>query len=124
MSTPEARRSEVNDRAAATLLKITEEELGECVRSACNALGWRFLWLRHLSNSAEGILDLQLIPLRHQDRRHTLHRELKGYDRNGRLGKLTSEQAETIHALNAAGDDARKWDPGDWTSGQILEELK
>jgi hypothetical protein len=103
---------------------MTEEQLGECVREACAALGWRFLWLRYLTNSSEGILDLQLIPLRHTDRRHTLHRELKGYDRNGRLGTLTPAQAETIEALNGAGDDARKWAPEDWLSGQIQEELK
>jgi len=103
---------------------MTEEQLGECVREACGVLGWKFLWLRRLMSSSDGILDLTLIPLRHTDRRHTLHRELKGYDKNGRLGTLTPAQAETIQAFNAAGDDARKWEPGDWQSGQILEELK
>ena len=106
------------------LAKMTEEQLGENVREACAVYGWKFLWLRHLMNSSEGILDLLLIPLRHTDRRHTLHRELKGYDKNGRLGKLTPAQAETIQALTAAGSDARKWEPADWFSNQILEELK
>ena len=103
---------------------ISEEMLGECVREACAAHGWLFLWLRKTYNSSEGILDLSLIPMRHLDRRHILNRELKGYDRNGRLGTLTPEQAITIEATNAAGGDARLWQPLDWTSGQILEELK
>lgn len=126
------RRRETGDRpdaptrppSAVPGRQMTEDQLGDCVREACEVLGWRFLWCRRLESSSAGILDLQLIPLRHQDRRHTLHRELKGYDRNGRLGSLTPEQAETIEALNAAGDDARKWAPEDWTSGQIQEELK
>jgi len=106
--------------------QITEDELGECIRDACAKLGWRFLWLRKTYNSSEGILDLLLIPTRGNriNGRHILHRELKGYDANGRLGKLTPAQSETIEAINAAGGDARKCDPTDWTSGQILEELK
>lgn len=103
---------------------ITEEQLGECVRESCVVHGWRFLWLRKTYNSSAGILDLLLIPLRHTDRRHILHRELKGFDKNGRLGTLTPAQSETIQEINAAGGDARKWEPSDWTTGQILEELK
>lgn len=120
--TAEAAQSRLRERVA----QMTEEALGECVRDACNKLGWKFLWLRHLTNSSEGILDLLLIPVRgnHINGRCILHRELKGYDKNGRLGKLTPAQAETIEAINAAGGNARKWEPVDWTSGQILEELK
>lgn len=105
--------------------QITEDQLGESIRETCGLMGWRFLWLRHLTNSSEGILDLLLIPIRGAGlNRRILHRELKGYDRNGRLGTLTPAQAETIEAINAAGGDARKWEPADWTSGQILRELK
>lgn len=104
--------------------RITEEALGENVRDACKKLGWRFLWLRKTYNSSAGILDLLLIPLRDLERRHTLFRELKGYDKNGRLGDLTDEQRETIDALNAAGDDADVWLPADWFSGRIARELR
>jgi len=103
---------------------MTEEQLAENVRSACAVFGWRFLWLRKTYDSSAGILDLVLIPLRLTGRRHVLHRELKGYDRNGRLGALTAEQSETIQEINAAGGDARKWEPADWHSGTIIDELK
>jgi hypothetical protein len=116
--------STAEDRSQRTEVNITEEQLGECVREACATLGWKFLWLRKTYNSSEGILDLLLIPERALDRRHILHRELKGYDKNGHLGKLSWKQAETIEAINAAGGDARKWEPADWLSGQVLEELK
>ena len=104
--------------------KISEEALGENVREACEMLGWRFLWLRRLRDSSDGILDLLLIPVRNIERRHILDRELKGYDRNGQLGKLTPRQSETIQEINAAGGDARKWDPLDWFTGTIPEELR
>lgn len=103
---------------------MTEEQLGECVRDACAKLGWRFLWLRKTQHSSAGILDLLLIPLRHTDSRHILHRELKGHDKNGCVGTLTPAQSETIQEISAAGGDARKWEPADWFSGQIQEELK
>jgi hypothetical protein len=67
---------------------MTEEELGENIRDACNKLGWRFLWLRKTQHSSAGILDLTLIPQRDLARRRTLLRELKGYDRRTRLGKV------------------------------------
>lgn len=106
------------------LQRITEEELGENVRNAARQLRWRFLWLRKTYNSSAGILDLLLIPIRDQERRHTLFRELKGFDARGRLGQLTDEQRETIDALNAAGDDAALWVPADWFSGRIEQELR
>lgn len=67
--------------------QLTEEQLGECVRDACQALGWRFMWLRKTQHSSAGILDLLLIPLHSFHRRHILYRELKGHDRRGRLGR-------------------------------------
>jgi hypothetical protein len=103
---------------------MTEDQLGENVRDACDKLGWRFLWLRKTYNSSAGILDLQLIPLRDLDRRRVLHRELKGYDARRRLGKPTPDQVTTIETINAAGGDAALWDPNDWLSNKILEELK
>lgn len=103
---------------------MTEEQLGESIRELCSLLGWRFLWLRHLQHSSDGILDLLLIPLRDLDRRHILHRELKGYQASGRLGSLTPRQSETIQEINAAGGDARKWTPDDWFAGTIEEELR
>ncbi len=109
---------------AADLQRLTEDQLGEQIRTACEALGWRFIWLRKTFNSSNRNLDLLLIPLCHFERRHTLHRELKGFDRRGRLGQLTPAQSETIHELMAAGDDAKKWEPADWFNGTILEELK
>lgn len=110
--------------AIPNLMLLTEEELGECVRSLCAAMGWRFLWLRKTYNSSAGILDLILIPLRDLDRRHTLFRELKGYDSRGRLGTLTGEQIITIETMAAAGDDAALWLPADWHNDRILRELK
>jgi len=103
---------------------LDEEQLGENIRDACAALGWRFLWLRKTYNSSKGILDLLLIPIRHLDRRSILHRELKGYDARGRLGEPTPEQTTTIETINAAGGNAALWTPEEWQSGQILEELK
>jgi hypothetical protein len=103
---------------------MSEDQLGENIRSACGALGWRFLWLRKTYNSSAGILDLQLIPLRTLERRRILHRELKGHDRRGRLGKPTPDQMITIETINAAGGDAALWEPADWLNGKILEELK
>lgn len=103
---------------------MSEDQLGENIRSACGAMGWRLLWLRKTYNSSAGILDLQLIPMRHKQRRHILHRELKGHDRRGRLGKPTVEQVITINCINAAGGDAALWGPDDWLSGKILEDLK
>ena len=103
---------------------MTEDELGEQVRDACDKLGWKFLWLRKTYNSSAGILDLLLIPLRHLDTRHVLHRELKGYDARRRLGQATPEQVATIEALLAAGQDAKVWAPADWLNDQILEELR
>lgn len=105
--------------------QMTEDQLGESVRQLCeDVLGWRFIWLRKTYNSSNRNLDLLLIPLRHTERRHVLHRELKGYDARGRLGQLTTEQSETIMELNQAGGDARKWEPADWFAGTIEEELK
>lgn len=113
-----------SDRAIrAALQRDTEEELGERVRDAAAKLGWRFLWLRKTYNSSAGILDLLLIPTRHQERRHVLFRELKGYVKSGRLGALTDEQKDTIAALLAAGQDAALWTPDDWYSGRIPKEL-
>jgi len=103
---------------------MSEEQLAENVRDACEAFGWRFLWLRKTFHSSAGILDLLLIPLRGFDHRHILFRELKGYDTRGDLGSLTLAQQQTIWDINAAGGDAAKWDPRDWNSGKILEELK
>lgn len=94
------------------------------MRDACDKLGWRFLWLRKTYNSSAGILDLQLIPLRDRDRRKILHRELKGYNSRGGLGRPTGEQVATIEAINAAGGDAAIWDPQDWFNDRILNELK
>jgi len=103
---------------------MTEDQLGQNVRDACEALGWRCLWLRKTFNSSTGILDLLLIPLRGLDHRHILFRELKGHNAAGDLGALTMDQQQTIWDLTAAGGDAAKWDPRDWHSGKILEELK
>lgn len=102
---------------------MTEEQLGENIREACNQLGWKFYWLRKTQHSSEGILDLLLVPLNHVDRRHTLFRELKGHDRNGRLGQLSVAQVDTISILTEAREDAALWVPADWYSGKILEEL-
>lgn len=120
-----------SERMKASQLLMTEEQLGENVRDACEKLGWRFLWLRKTYNSSAGILDLTLVPVRlrrtrlvTEGHRHTLHRELKGYDARGRLGKATEEQVETIKAINLAGGDAAIWRPEDWLSGKILEELR
>ena len=104
-------------------LQLSEEQLGEQVRDACAKLGWEFKWLRKTIYSSSGILDLFLVPVRHLDSRHILHRELKGYDARGRLGKLTNDQVELIALINAAGGDAALWVPEDWTSGKIVEEL-
>src|ERR1043166_6056367 len=98
-------RQEKDPRMKTRDFHLTEEELGEFVRDACAKLGWRVLWLRKTYNSSAGILDLLLIPVR-SSRQHILHRELKGYDKRGRLGKLTSEQVATIDAINSAGGDA------------------
>jgi hypothetical protein len=114
----------VNLRRRNPHLLMTEEQLGECIRSLCTVYGWRFLWLRKTYNSSRGILDLLLIPLRHLDRQHMLHRELKGYDARGRLGKATPDQLATMETINAAGGDAALWLPADWHSGRIEAELK
>lgn len=106
------------------LHQLTEDVLGENVRATCEVLGWRCLWVRRLEASSDGILDMTLIPVRHTERRHILHRELKGHDKNGRLGKLTPRQSETIEEINQAGGDARKWEPADWFAGTIMEELR
>ena len=103
---------------------MTEDQLGEQVRDACDTLGWKFLWLRKTYNSSAGILDLLLIPRRDLNRRHVLHRELKGYDAQRRLGKATAEQVDTIQALVAAGHDAKVWEPDDWFTNRIIEELR
>ncbi len=124
---------------------LTEDQLGENIRDACAQLGWHFLWLRKTINSSDGILDLMLIhvnencpipgygrvrPSRvtlngHKDILPTiLHRELKGHDARGRLGKPTDAQLETIRFIRAAGGDADIWIPADWFSGKILEELR
>lgn len=100
------------------------QRITELIRDTAGKLGWRFLWLRKTYNSSEGILDLLLIPTRHQERRHTLFRELKGYSARGRLGQLTDEQVDTINALRFAGDDADLWVPADWFSGRIAHELR
>jgi len=115
-------------RANQLLQFMTEDQLGEQVRDACDKLGWRFLWLRKTYNSSAGILDLLLIPERQGIRtigqRCILHRELKGYDARRRLGQLTAEQTATIRAINIAGGDAAMWQPADWVSGKILTELR
>jgi len=104
--------------------RMSEEELGENIRDACEAFGWRFLWLRKTFSSSAGILDLLLIPLRGLEHRHVLFRELKGYNARGELGSLTIDQQQTIWDLRAAGGDAAKWDPRDWHSGKIINELR
>jgi hypothetical protein len=112
--------------------EITEEALGENVRSACEQLGWKLYWLRKTMFGAKGILDCLIVPVRtvtHLSEgvlvsRHILHRELKGFDARGRLGKLTPDQAEAIELINAAGGDAALWVPADWFSDRILKELR
>lgn len=103
---------------------MTEDQLGESIRDACKQLGWQFYWLRKTQHSSEGILDLWLIPIIHLERRHILNRELKGHDARGRLGELSPAQVITIDLANAAGGDAAKWEPANWFSGKILEELR
>lgn len=115
--------SELNRIRKRTRL-LTEDELGENIRTACEVLGWKFYWCRRLQHSTKGILDLQLIPMRSLERRHILNRELKGYDKRGRLGKLTAEQVETIQLTNAAGGDAGLWTPEDWFADRILGDLE
>lgn len=99
--------------------------MGNLIRDACKKLGtWKFYWLRHTKHSSAGILDLYLVPIgRDRARRHILNRELKGYDCNGRLGRPTAEQLESIELINAAGGDAGMWEPADWFSDRILREL-
>lgn len=121
---------------------MTEEELGEQVRDACAKLGWKSYWLRKTMFGAAGILDLLIVPVLKVERRHILHRELKGYSGGGRLSKtgtirfpppkpraprlgtLSDEQKEAIALINAAGGDAAMWEPEDWFSGKIIEELR
>lgn len=115
--------------------RLTEDQLGELVRDACKQLGWHFLWLRKTIHSSEGVLDLMLVPLNPYrvirdvpaeflDPRPIMHRELKGHDARGRLGKPTPAQEETVLYINAAGGNAALWTPADWFSGKILAELK
>lgn len=108
---------------------LSEEELGENIRDACKKLGWHFLWLRKTFNSSKGILDLLLV--RDQGYRHLpsperniLHRELKGYDARGRLGRVTPEQQQTIDLIRQAGGNAAVWTPDDWFNGRIEKELR
>jgi len=105
-------------------IEMTEEELGENIRDACEAFGWRCLWLRKTFHSSAGILDMLLIPLRGFEHRRILHRELKGYNARGELGTLTIDQQQTIWDINAAGGDAAMWGPRDWQSGKIINELR
>lgn len=50
--------------------------------------------------------------------------ELKGYDKNGRLGQLEPEQWEWLErAQHCPGVIGRLWTPDDWISGEILKEL-
>lgn len=102
---------------------LTEDQLGWNVSDACDALGWKFYWLRKTINSSEGILDCIIVPVHHRESRKTLFRELKGHDARGRLGKPTPAQVEAIHLLTAAGEDAAVWTPADWFSDKIIEEL-
>lgn len=107
--------------------RITEDALGELIRTACRTLGtYQFYWLRKTRHSSKGILDLLLIPIAHPTTHDRVIKfiELKGYDVNGRLGKLTPEQWETIRLLTQQGQDASWWAPADWFSGRILEELR
>lgn len=108
--------------------QMTEDQLGESIRDACKQLGWEFLWLRKTINSSDGILDLMLIrqvKYSHlpEARDHILHRELKGHDARGRLGKTTPKQDQTIVLINAVGGNAAVWVPEDWYDGQIIKEL-
>lgn len=109
---------------------MTEEQLGENIRDACKQLCWHFLWLRKTQHSSDGILDLMLVSTRGtmerdlNGNRAILHRELKGHDRNGRLGRPTEAQNDTMSLINAAGGNAGLWVPADWYSGKILEELR
>lgn len=106
------------------LHEITEDQLGENIRTLCDVMGWQMYWVRHLFNSHRGILDLRLVPTRHVERRHILDRELKGFDSRGRLGTLSDEQAHNIQITNAAGGDAALWVPADWFSERIIQELR
>ena len=49
--------------------------------------------------------------------------ELKGYDKNGRLGQLNAEQWEWLCQAQLCGIPAFLWTPDDWISGEILEVL-
>ena len=91
---------------------LTEAELLICVREAAGVYGIRCYHTHDSRRSEPGFPDVVLVGA------GVLFRELKT-----RNGKLSLEQRQWLRALQAAGQDAEVWRPGDWPDG-ICGELR
>jgi hypothetical protein len=92
---------------------MTEAELEEQIRDACETLGILRFHVRFSMGTTAGLPDDILI-----GSRGILWRECKTAK-----GKVTAAQQQAGEKLTAAGQDWAVWRPADWFSGRITREL-
>ena len=106
-----------------TFIPMQEVDLQHNVESLCLKLGLRYYHTRRSEGSATGFPDLVICLGPYQG---VLYRELKGHVRKGKryvVGELTQDQADWLHDLRLAGENARLWTPIEWRDGTIDREL-
>ena len=105
---------------------MTEEELGESVRDACNKLGLLCYHTRDSRRSQAGFPDL-VIAGGHNPApelwlggwANVLFAELKTEG-----GKVRPSQEQWLRVLVGAGCNVHVWRPSDWLNDAILRELQ
>jgi hypothetical protein len=93
---------------------MTEAELQELIRDACSWLRLLAYHTRDSRGSSPGFPDLVIV-----GPGGFLIRELKS-----ETGRITAQQADWLQALRKAGVDAKVWQPVDWHSDMIMNELR
>lgn len=106
---------------------MCEAELQSAVTDMLTLYGWKWHHETDSRKSRRGFPDIIAV---HPTGRLLLI-ELKGYDKRGRLGKVTPEQQGWLEVWHRAGarHDADKitshaWAPEDLRSGRIMVELR
>ena len=108
---------------------MSEKELQKNVCDALERFGWLWYHTYDSRRSHGGFPDICAVR-----NKRLIFAELKGYDKRGRLGKMSSEQTVWKQFIVLAQqseppriDDAQSyylWTPDQWMSGEIEEALR
>lgn len=109
----EMARRELETQKRRALLRMSEDELLEHVRTLCQALGLLHYHTHDSRGSQPGYPDWHIVGTE-----RSIFREMKS-----ERGDLTEEQKEWLSGLRKVGQDAEVWRPSDLLSGRIQREL-